>query len=164
MFFSRWGVRNVIRPAQVDENTGSITSRPLSNIRLSLSEVGPLGLTTWQAEGRAKPYSPPSPWPAWVNRKDLVTSPLLRPHVWCLHPSVPLPLLTSPNPRPHVYFIRRAILHSNSRGDKAPVRLTAPGQECSRNSSVYSQLLCSLIRRLVEEFITFNLFTFCHKL
>lgn len=85
-------VKNVIRPERVDENTGSFTTEPLSNIRLSPPEGWMLESNNWAGRGQIQALFPRSPRLApWVNKKDLVTRPCLHPLAWSLHPSILLP-------------------------------------------------------------------------
>lgn len=96
IFGSGRGVRNVIRQAQADENTGSITTGPLSNIRFSLSAVWTLALTSRQGEGRAKPDSPahPSQPPELIEKTWSPGPPPASFLADPLHPSIPLSFTT----------------------------------------------------------------------
>lgn len=138
IFGSGRGVRNVIRQAQADENTGSITTGPLSNIRFSLSAVWTLALTSRQGEGRAKPDSPahPSQPPELIEKTWSPGPPPLHPS-WLI-PSIPQFHYPS---RPGVHFIKHTTMHSNK--PRQSTGLTTPRQKCNPNNLVHSELMCS---------------------
>lgn len=72
------------------------------NHHWTLEQYSPLpicSLDVWfnnqAGKGQSQVWFPCSPQPAsWVNRKDLVAMPPLRPPGWSLHPSIPLSPLT----------------------------------------------------------------------
>lgn len=150
----RW-VRNVIRQAQDDENTGSITTGPLSNIRLCLSAVWTLGLTTGRGEGRAAPDSPARPsQPPELIEKTWSPGPSC---VLLADPSPPLPpslnSIILPDPASTSSSTPSCIptaVSANPR-QSAP-RLTALPQKkkkkCNPHNSVHGELMCSFTYRI----------------
>lgn len=137
-FWSGWGVRNVIRQAQADENTGV-------NHYWTPEQYSLLSICHWDAgsdnqagRGQSQAWFPSSPQPHfWVNRRDLVNSHPPAPFLADpLHPSIPL---SSPTWRP----LHQAdpIMHCNKPWQKAG--LPTPQQECNPKNLVHSKLMCS---------------------
>lgn len=88
--------------------------------------------------GQSQAWFPCSPQPAsWVNRKDLVTRPLLCPPGWSLHPSIPLSSLT----RRPLHQARHHAFQQLCRQSPTECELTTQQQKCNPNNWDHSELM-----------------------